>query len=145
MVGDYHGGQELGDGHVPVLPTLLPRLALHLSQGWLCPKGCRLQLDPHQTPGLNPDLQSSHVNLGLQRLPFTACSKPNASRLGAAKSIAAREAPAWSSSCCLGWKEQLCCLCLCVLGLESLEGDNIIHTVPSVSHQGSRLGGRGEL
>ncbi|NWY62587.1 DYSF protein, partial [Chionis minor] len=95
----YHSGGLLwrpgvGDGHVPVLLTLLPRLALPLSQGWLCPKGCRLQLDLHQTPGLTPDLQSTHVNLGLEWLPFAACSKRDTLRPGAAKSITAREAPA---------------------------------------------------
>jgi len=56
------------DGPVLVLLSLLPRLALPLSQGWLCPTGCRVQLGLHQTPRLNPDPQSqNHRMVGVGR------------------------------------------------------------------------------
>ena len=137
--GGYHGGQDWVMGTHPHPPHLAVQVGSAPFPSLALPQRPQVTARSAPNPGVEPrPCDPAALTFALSDCPLLLAANRRTRRLGAAKSSLIFQL-------LLGLEEHLCRLHLCVLGLESLEGDNIIRTVPSVAHRGSRLGGRGVL
>lgn len=94
MVGGYHGGQDWVMSMSPSSSPCSPGRLCTFSKLGSAPKTAGCSWICTKPWGRTQTCNPATLTLALSDLPLLLCSKPNTGRLGAAKSIAAGEAPA---------------------------------------------------